>query len=77
MRPRPAGPFWPRTWARGSRALVAAFAPAPRQAGARAIFAFPLRIGAIRVGVLGLYRARPVRLSTFHLGRESFTSFLP
>jgi hypothetical protein len=56
---------------------VAAFAPAPRQAGARAIFAFPLRIGAIRVGVLGLYRARPVRLSTFHLGRESFTSFLP
>jgi hypothetical protein len=37
-----------------------AFAPAARQAGAGAIFAFPLRIGAaIRVGVLGLYRAWP------------------
>ena len=32
-----------------------AFAPAARQAGASAIFAFPLRIGAIRAGVLGMY----------------------
>jgi hypothetical protein len=44
-----------------------AFAPAARQAGAGAIFAFPLRIGAIRAGVLGLYRERPGPLSAFQL----------
>jgi hypothetical protein len=44
------------------------FAPAARQAGAAAIFAFPLRIGAIRAGVMGLYRARPGPLSAVHLG---------
>jgi hypothetical protein len=45
-----------------------AFAPAARQAGAGAIFAFPLRIGAIRAGILGLYRERPGPLSAFQLG---------
>ena len=45
-----------------------AFAPAALQAGAAAIFAFPLRIGAIRAGVLGLYRDQPGSLSTFQLG---------
>jgi hypothetical protein len=35
------------------------FAPAAVVAGARALFAFPLQAGAIRVGVLWLYRARP------------------
>src|ERR1700728_370595 len=45
-----------------------AFAPAARQAGAGAIFAFPLRIGAIRAGVLGMYRTRPGSLSAFQLG---------
>jgi hypothetical protein len=44
------------------------FAPAAFQAGAAAIFAFPLRIGAIRAGVMGLYRDRPGPLSTFQLG---------
>lgn len=44
------------------------FAPAARQAGAAAIFAFPLRIGAIRAGVMGLYRARPGPLSAVQLG---------
>jgi hypothetical protein len=44
------------------------FAPAARQAGAAAIFAFPLRIGAIRAGVMGLYRTRPGPLSAVHLG---------
>ena len=44
------------------------FTPAARQAGAAAIFAFPLRIGAIRAGVMGLYRARPGPLSAVHLG---------
>jgi hypothetical protein len=35
------------------------FAPAAVTAGARALFAFPLQAGAIRVGVLSLYRALP------------------
>ena len=36
-----------------------AFSPSAVAAGAAAVFAFPLQIGAIRVGVLGLYRTRP------------------
>ena len=44
------------------------FAPAARQAGAAAIFAFPLQVGAIRTGVMGLYRERPGQLSGSHLG---------
>jgi GAF domain-containing protein len=35
------------------------FAPAAAPAGVRAVFALPLRVGAIRVGVMVLYRARP------------------
>jgi hypothetical protein len=35
------------------------FVPAAVEAGARALFAFPLQAGAIRVGVLSLYRAQP------------------
>jgi hypothetical protein len=35
------------------------FAPAAVQAGIRAVFALPLRVGAIRLGVLILYRAAP------------------
>jgi hypothetical protein len=45
-----------------------AFAPAASQAGAAAVFAFPLVVGAIRAGVLGLYRDRPGPLSDFQLG---------
>ncbi len=45
-----------------------AFAPAACQAGATAIFAFPLQVGAIRAGVMGLYRERPGSLSAFQLG---------
>jgi len=45
-----------------------AFAPAARAAGAAAIFAFPLQIGAIRVGVLELYRRVPRPLATVALG---------
>jgi hypothetical protein len=44
------------------------FSPAARQAGAAAIFAFPLRIGAIRVGVMSLYREQAGPLSTAQLG---------
>jgi len=43
------------------------FAPAAIAAGARAIFAFPLQAGAIRIGGLGLYRARPGPLSSEQL----------
>ena len=45
-----------------------AFAPAASQAGAAAVFVFPLAVGAIRAGVLGLYRDRPGSLSDFQLG---------
>jgi hypothetical protein len=44
------------------------FAPAACQAGAAAIFAFPLQVGAIRAGIMGLYRVRPGPLSAFQLG---------
>jgi hypothetical protein len=45
-----------------------AFAPAARQVGAAAVFAFPLQLGAIRTGVMGLYRVRPGPLTPFQLG---------
>jgi hypothetical protein len=45
-----------------------AFAPAATRAGACAVFAFPLLIGAIRAGVLTLHRDQPGPLSTFQLG---------
>ena len=45
-----------------------AFGPAASKAGAAAVFAFPLVVGAIRAGVLGLYRDRPGPLSDFQLG---------
>jgi ANTAR domain len=54
--------------ARDSARRWPAFAPAAGQAGAGAIFVFPLRIGAIRAGVLGLYRERPGPLSAVQLG---------
>jgi len=44
-----------------------AFAPAALDRGARAVFALPLQIGAIRLGVLDLYRARPGGLSESEL----------
>jgi hypothetical protein len=44
------------------------FTPQARQIKAAAIVALPLRIGAIRVGSLGLYRDTPGPLSTAQLG---------
>ena len=44
------------------------FAQAARGAGAAAIFAFPLQIGAIRSGVLGLYRGQAAPLSALQFG---------
>ena len=45
-----------------------AFTSEARSAGARAVFAFPLMIGAIRAGVIGLYRGSPGPLSSPQLG---------
>jgi len=45
-----------------------AFTMSALGAGAAAIFTFPLRIGAIRAGVLGLYRDEPGSLTIFQLG---------
>jgi len=45
-----------------------AFTPAARQLGAGAVFAFPLIVGVIRAGVLGLYRGSPGPLSEGQLG---------
>jgi hypothetical protein len=39
------------------------FAPVATAAGARALFAFPLQVGAIRLGTLTMYRVRPGRLT--------------
>jgi hypothetical protein len=43
------------------------FAPAAVVAGARAMFSFPLQVGAIHVGALLLYRARPGPLAAEEL----------
>jgi hypothetical protein len=51
------------------------FAPAAVAAGAGAIFAFPLQVGAIRIGVLGLYRAQPGPLSDEQLADALAFSF--
>ena len=36
-----------------------AFSPSAVEAGARAVFAFPLQVGSVRLGALDLYRDRP------------------
>lgn len=43
------------------------FAPAATEAGVAAIFAFPLQVGAIRLGVLDLYRDTPGPLDSLQL----------
>jgi hypothetical protein len=44
-----------------------AFTPAALDSGAQAVFALPLQVGAIRLGVLDLYRTRPGPLSPHEL----------
>jgi hypothetical protein len=44
------------------------FTPAALELGAAAVFAFPLSIGAIQAGVMGLYRDSPGPLPTARLG---------
>jgi hypothetical protein len=41
----------------------AGFTPQALQVGVRAVFAFPLRVGAVRLGALDLYKDRPGHLS--------------
>lgn len=41
----------------------AAFAPPALRVGVRAVFAFPLRVGAVRLGALDLYENRPGHLT--------------
>lgn len=48
---RPGTPRWP------------AFTGPAVEAGARAVFGFPLQVGAVRLGALNLYRARPGSLT--------------
>jgi hypothetical protein len=45
-----------------------AFTPAARELGAEAVFAFPLIVGAIRAGVMGLYRRSAGPLPDSQLG---------
>ncbi|GAB3830515.1 GAF domain-containing protein [Kribbella italica] len=45
-----------------------AFAPAASESGIAAVFAFPLQVGAIRLGVLDLYRDVPGPLDSLQLG---------
>ena len=40
-----------------------AFTPQAVEAGVRAVFGFPLRVGAVRLGALNLYQDRPGPLS--------------
>lgn len=46
----------------GERRWVA-FTPRALEAGARAVFGFPLRVGAVRIGALNLYRDQPGSLA--------------
>jgi hypothetical protein len=45
------------------------YAPAASDAGVRAVFAFPLQIGAAHLGVLDVFRARPGPLTADELGQ--------
>jgi GAF domain-containing protein len=40
-----------------------AFSPPALEAGTRAVFGFPLQVGAVRLGAMNLYRDRPGKLS--------------
>jgi hypothetical protein len=44
-----------------------AFAPAASQVGAAAVYAFPLQMGAVRLGVMDLYHSRPKSLESGEL----------
>jgi hypothetical protein len=53
-----------------------AYTPAAHEAGVRAVFAFPLQIGAARLGVLDVFRAHVGPLSRWEMGRAlTFAQF--
>jgi hypothetical protein len=52
----------------GTEAQWPAWAPAAMVEGVRAVFAFPLRVGAARLGALSAYRATPGELTPIQLG---------
>lgn len=54
--------------ARSAQRLWPAFGPAVLEAGIAAVFAFPLQLGGIRVGVLDVYRDRPGSLDREQMG---------
>jgi hypothetical protein len=56
----------------GAGARWPVYTPTARDSGVRAVFAFPLQVGAARLGVLDVFRPRPGPLSTDEL-RQAFT----
>jgi hypothetical protein len=60
-------PFLQPDLARNARSLWPGFGPAVLEAGIAAIFAFPLQVGAIRLGILDLYRSTPGNLGSDQL----------
>jgi hypothetical protein len=52
------------------------FVPAASDAGARAVFAFPLRSGAIRIGALVLHRTSPDQVYDAHVVADVIMSLL-
>jgi ANTAR domain/GAF domain len=63
------GPVLVPDLADGVRSRWPGYAPAACAAGVRAVFAFPLQIGAGRLGVFDVFRARPGPLTTDELGQ--------
>jgi ANTAR domain len=53
--------------AQGALRRWPAFAPAAKQVGAAAIYAFPLQMGAVRLGVMDLYHREPRSLASGEL----------
>lgn len=62
-------PVWEPDLAEPVTVRWPSFAQAGVEAGVRAVFAYPLHIGAIRIGVLVLYRDRPGGLDAEELAR--------
>ena len=60
---------WSRTWTHGGKARWPVYAAAAHDEGVRAAFAFPLQIGAARLGVLDLYRDVPGSLTAEELAQ--------
>jgi hypothetical protein len=51
------------TWPTPATPRWLAFSPPALAAGTRAVFGFPLQVGAVRLGAMNLYRDRPGKLS--------------